>query len=84
MQAKMPLTFAVLLADWMEAKRVKGPGAARRLGVTSGAVYNWLGGVSLPPTKQAERLAKKLNRPDLVAFIQRERDRNQKRAGGAA
>ncbi len=86
-KAKMPTTLAEVLAGFMEAKRIKGPETAERLGVTTGALYNWLRGVNLPPRNQAERLAKKLNRDDLVEIVARERERNgksKKRAGTAS
>ncbi len=83
----MTLRLADIIAQDMEARGLKGPAEAARLGVTHGAFYNWLNGVSLPPRKQAERLAKKLGRPDLVELVSRERERNRtarkKRAGAA-
>ncbi len=79
MVAKTALTFASVLCSFMEAWDIKGPEAAEQLGVTHGALYAWRRGEALPPRNQAERLAKKMNRPDLVGLIEGERERKRAR-----
>lgn len=77
----MARRLPTILAEFLSARRLhgRGPDAAKLLGVRHTTFYGWLSGAHVPPRPAAERLAKKLRRPDLVGLIELDRLDHRKR-----
>lgn len=65
--------FSKILRRWVKQTGLSREDAADRCEVTRQGFGNWLRGVTLPPPKAAERVARVLRRADLIDIIARDR-----------